>query len=105
MSKLSSWGRRAEPDRRAGDWVCPDCKGADPLGTNFWNLIGPHIVGYDRDPPYRSATRYCDIALVLECRKCHQTYWFHFSSEKVEERAKDNDFCQLVPNWPKNQLL
>lgn len=102
---LKSWGRHAESGSRSANWVCPHCGGRAPLGNDFWNIVGPLVVGYDKSPPSRSINLNSDIALVLECQGCYEIYWFHFSSSSLESMVKTGRLKEVIPQWPESQLI
>ena len=74
---------------------CPSCDFQPAKGHNHpYNFV----VGFRENPPSKSSDPIRrPYALVVQCPKCHQKFWFHIGDEEVAGLIRRQKWPEEVP--------
>lgn len=91
---LATWGEYQvadDPGKKSPEYYCPDCR---------QNNMRLHLkaVGFNPNAPYRgffSTGRI--LAIIVECPKCCNFYWYHVDIDDQTDPAR-------YPDWPEELI-
>lgn len=97
---VSDWGVKLSSATKSQTRTCNNFCDASTRGVmlGIYSIMARVVVGFAKNAPYSSAAN-TTLAVICECPKCRNLYWYHLNREAIET------FVLNCPLWPTEQKV
>ena len=96
---IKPWGQVYHSGiKYSDDWNCPsgDWGWLQSFDLLFPNDRYKNVIGFSPNQPFLTHHIEGSVGIaILECPKCFEKFWFHISTDKIE------NYIKHCPGWPK----